>query len=51
MTNKKKMMHWGRFKYFRKQVRKTFIQNSFACKSFFGEKGHAILFQSNPFDS
>jgi hypothetical protein len=41
-------MHWGTFKYILQQVTK---KNSFTCKSFFWEKGLAILFQSKPFGS
>ncbi len=37
----------GTFKYFYNMLQK----NSFECKSFFGEKGVAILFQINPFGS
>ncbi len=44
-------MHWGTFKYFLQQITKKFIQNSFACESFFGENELVVLFQSNPFSS
>jgi len=45
------MMHWGTFKYHLQQVTKKLIQNFISCKSVFGEKGRAILFQNNPFGS
>jgi len=51
MNNKKNMMHWGTFKYHLQQVTKKLIQNFISCKSVFGEKGRAILFQNNPFGS
>jgi hypothetical protein len=51
MTNKKNVMHWGTLKYHLEQVTNNFIQNFVSCKSVFGEKGHAIFFQNNPFGS
>ncbi len=44
-------MHWGTFKFFKKKLQKNSFKNSFACKSFFWQKGHVVLFQSNPFSS
>ncbi len=44
-------MHWKTFKYFKNKLQKNSLQNSFACKSIFGEKGCVVLFQSNPFSS
>jgi hypothetical protein len=51
MTNQKNVMHWGTFIYILQQVKKNSFKNSFACKSFFGEKKLAVFFQSNPFGS
>jgi hypothetical protein len=51
MTNRKNVIHWGTFKYFYNKLQKNSFKNSLECKSFFGEKGFAILLQSNPFGS
>ncbi len=51
MTHKRIVMHWGTLKYHLKQVTKNFIQKFISCKSVFGEKRRAILFQNNPFGS
>jgi hypothetical protein len=36
---------------FKNKLQKLSFKNSFACKSVLGGKGHAILFQNNPFGS
>jgi len=44
---KKKVMYLDNYKHLLKQVAKKLFQNSFIWKSFFWQKGHAILFYSN----
>jgi hypothetical protein len=37
--------------FFNNKLQKISFKISFACKRFFGEKGPAIVFQSNPLGS
>jgi hypothetical protein len=48
MTKKKKGYIGEHLNIFKKKLQKISFKNSFACKSFFWGKEHAILFQSNP---
>jgi hypothetical protein len=38
-------MHWGNLNILKKKLQKISFKNSFACKSYFWEKGLVILFQ------
>jgi hypothetical protein len=51
MTNQKKMMHWGNFKYFKKTSYKNFYSKIDLHVKLFLGNGLVVLFQSNPFGS
>jgi hypothetical protein len=45
-------MHWKKKLNIKKnKLQKLSFKISFACKSYFWEKGFVVLFQSNPFGS
>jgi len=45
MNNKKKVMHWGKYKFKKNKLQKISFKNSFACKSYFWKKNLQSFFK------